>query len=129
MRSSAQNIDSTAPSASPGVRTRGRVLLDVLGGLVLLAVSLLVLEQLLPLPTGSFSRGFDADATYIVPNPEVPGGWRTQINRAKFREIEVPPADYRPRLVLFGGSNTAGFPEGELRIALRELYAPNGFAT
>lgn len=56
------------------------------------------------------SRGFDATARYLVPDPAVPGGWRTQMaNRYDSPEVAIPPKGERPRVLLFGGSNTKGF--------------------
>lgn len=60
------------------------------------------------------SRGFDPAARYLVPDPEAPDGWVTQIYGEANRETHIPARDDRRRVVLFGGSNTRGFPQGEL---------------
>ncbi len=65
------------------------------------------------------SRGFDAAAAYIVPDPARPGGWRTQMFDGTAPEREVPPRDpAKHRVLLFGGSNTGGFPPAALAFAL-----------
>jgi len=50
------------------------------------------------------SRGFDAEAAYLVPDPEHEGGWRTQFSDDKWPEPRIPPKGARTRVVLFGGS-------------------------
>jgi len=63
-------------------------------------------------------RGFDERADYLIPDPEREGGWRTQFRWHKDRTIAA--RDGRCRVLLFGGSNTAGFPAGFLADRLNE---------
>ena len=62
----------------------------------------------------NMSRGFDRSAGYLVPDPENPGGWHTQMFEVEHLEITVPPKSDRRRLVMVGGSNTQGFPSNAL---------------
>ena len=59
------------------------------------------------------NRGFDESAAYFIPDPERAGGWRTQMFGQEManHELDIPPRDDRVRVLLFGGSNTQGFPE------------------
>ena len=66
----------------------------------------------------SMSRGFDRDAAYIVPDPQVPGGWVTQMFDKPALEVRVPPRTAKLRLVMVGGSNVQGFPADVLQQAL-----------
>ncbi len=66
----------------------------------------------------SLSRGFDRSAAYIVPDPEVAGGFRTQMWEVDYLEVAIPPKTDAKRLILFGGSNTQGFPEPVLEMLL-----------
>ena len=62
----------------------------------------------------SSSRGFDRAADYIIPDPDVPGGWRTNMfDRGS--EVTVAPRGDRARVLLVGGSNTQMFPGRELQ--------------
>ena len=72
-------------------------------------------------------RGFDPTVRYIVPDPEVEGGFRTQMYPANRPDMEarVGPKGDAVRVVLFGGSNTESFPENELEQLLDE-GAPAG---
>ncbi len=67
----------------------------------------------------SASRGFDRAAAYLVPDPAVPGGWRTNMFD-RGTEVNVAPRDERVRVLLVGGSNTQMFPERELQRLLDE---------
>jgi lysophospholipase L1-like esterase len=75
----------------------------------------------------SLSRGFSPDATYIVPHPDRPGWWRTQMNAGEVPEIEVPPRGAALRVLMFGGSNVAGFQTDHLQRALCEALPEPGF--
>lgn len=59
---------------------------------------------------GREARGFDPAARYLVADPERPGGWRTQMFPAESEERRIPPKGSARRVLLFGGSNTQGFP-------------------
>jgi len=69
-------------------------------------------------------RGFDESAAYVVPDPEREGGWRTQMfgQEMAHHEVTIPPRDERIRVLLFGGSNTQGFPQGVLERLLNEEH-------
>ncbi len=69
-------------------------------------------------------RGFDDRAAYLVPDPEVVGGWRTQMFDGAAPERTVAPRDGRRRVVLFGGSNTESFPHALLEATLNERATP-----
>jgi len=75
---------------------------------------------------GELSRGFDASASYLVPDPDVPGQFRTEFFDADKQEHVVPPKSERTRVALFGGSNTRGFQEGRLPEAF-EALAPGEY--
>ena len=77
--------------------------------------------------TINYSRGFDPGAAYLIPNPEIPGGWRTQFEAKGQREKNIPPRTERIRVEMFGGSNTANCPAGYLRTALQELAGPRSY--
>jgi len=87
--------------------------LAILLGIVELALVALDLGD--PGARLSRSRGFDPRARYLVQDPGVPGGWRTQMFGDARLEVVVPPRDGRRRVLLFGGSNTQAFPEWILR--------------
>ena len=73
------------------------------------------------------SRGFDPSAAYLVPDPEVDGGWVTQMFDRPGDEVRVPPKGEAVRVLLFGGSNTQGFPAFVLQQELhRRLRVPRG---
>lgn len=59
---------------------------------------------------GREARGFDPAARYLVADPERPGGWRTQMFPAEAEERRIPAKGNARRVLLFGGSNTQGFP-------------------
>ena len=104
------------------------LLVDALLGLLLLVLLFGALELGLGAlglgdATGAsnWSRGFDSGASYLLPNPEVEGGFVTQFQRRGGREHKIAPRTGKPRVILFGGSNTAGFPYGHLRVRLNKL--------
>jgi hypothetical protein len=74
-------------------------------------------------PDGGYvSRGFDPRAAYLVPDPEQPWGFVTRFHEGTSApEIHVPPRDARARILMFGGSNTAGFPALRLQTALDQI--------
>jgi len=60
-------------------------------------------------------RGFSRDVSYLLPDPQRAGAWRTQMFQGEEPEISIAPKGDARRVVLFGGSNTARFPGGNLR--------------
>ncbi len=121
---------SVALDPAPSVRRRsalGRHSLDALLGIVVTLVLLVPLELTLAAAglgdrsgRSELSRGFDPDAAYLVPDPEVAGGWCTQMMDVAADEKRVPPKGERERVILFGGSNTAGWSPLRLDRALNE---------
>ena len=102
------------------MRTLGRIALGVVPLVLLLA---LLEGALWAAGIGadeglSLSRGFDRSAADIVHDPQVPGGFRTQMWEVDYLEVAIPPKSDRKRLVMFGGSNTQGFPEDVLEMLL-----------
>ncbi len=75
----------------------------------------------------SLSRGFDEQASYIVPDVGPPGTWRTQMNEGETDEIRIPPKGAKVRVLLFGGSNTELFPEDYLEVLLDRAAPDPGF--
>jgi hypothetical protein len=73
------------------------------------------------------SRGFAHGARYVVPDDEHPGGWRVQITGSAQDAIVVPPRDGRVRVLLLGGSNTAGWPTNVFRGLLDAALPGPGF--
>jgi len=68
----------------------------------------------------------DPRASYLVPDPDVPGGWRTRFSSAKRDARAIPPKGHRERVVLFGGSVTDSLRFAELQQRLDER-APGRF--
>ncbi|MBM3985075.1 MAG: SGNH/GDSL hydrolase family protein [Planctomycetes bacterium] len=68
------------------------------------------------------TRGFSPSVSYLVPDPDRPGHVRTQMYDGESPELLIPPRSGKVRVLLFGGSNTEGFPvdriEGPLQQAL-----------
>jgi hypothetical protein len=64
------------------------------------------------------AAGFDPGARALEPDPDVPGGWRSRYSHRRSQELHVPPKTDAPRVLLFGGSNTAEFNELTLQHAL-----------
>ena len=102
---------TASPSRGP------KLVLDALLGLVLTALILAGIEaSLWALGKGeaekeiSYSRGFDPTAAYIVPDYEREGAWETRFNSRGRKEIKIPPKSDKSRVLIFGGSNTAGCP-------------------
>ncbi len=75
----------------------------------------------------SLSRGFDPRARYLVPVPDEPGAFLTQMFDKGLPEIEIPPKGERRRVVLLGGSNTRSFPERYLQKLLNSVAAAPGY--
>ncbi|GJM21617.1 MAG: hypothetical protein DHS20C15_15320 [Planctomycetota bacterium] len=101
-------------------------LLLLVGGVELAFV---VLDVGAPPSALPLSRGFDPDAPYLVPDPEVPGGWRTQLFGDGGADQRIPPkCDDVARVILLGGSNVQFFPEMLLRRRLEELLNASGDA-
>jgi hypothetical protein len=119
-------------SAPVAPRSRARRLLAAcVLSLLPLAILIALLEGVLllaglgdPEERLSLSRGFDADAAYLVPDPEVPGGWITQMSDGEWPETHIPPKGTRRRVVMVGGSNTRSFPHDVLE-ALLDAAAPD----
>jgi hypothetical protein len=74
----------------------------------------------------SLTRGFSEQARYLLPDPARPGGWVTQISDGTYDEHAIPPKGERVRVVMFGGSNTMGFPTGYLQEQLDALVPAPG---
>ncbi len=131
--------DTSTGSPRSGDREAGagrgsRALKGVLFGLIPLALLLLLSELLLralglgdPRERLSLTRGFDERARYLVADPAVPGGWVTQMYEGVVPEVHIPPKDGRLRVLLFGGSNTQGFPADDLQAALCSRAPDPGF--
>jgi lysophospholipase L1-like esterase len=75
----------------------------------------------------SYSRGFDPTAAYLVPNPDIDGGWETRFNSRGRKEIKVPPKSGKARVLIFGGSNTAGCPIWVLDRRLKNKQPRNSY--
>lgn len=75
----------------------------------------------------SISRGFDPRASYILPDEQVPGGWRTQMNDGEEDEVHVPPKGSRVRVLLVGESNVEMLPEEYLQDELNRAALDPGF--
>lgn len=102
-----------------------RALYAVLPTVVVLAVVELVVRVALPDAGGvDLSRGFDGGARYLVPEPG--GGHRTAMFVRPADEQVIPPKGDALRVVLFGGSNTEGFPYDWLDDRLSEVAAAFG---
>ena len=56
------------------------------------------------------AAGFDSSAEVFEPDPDHPGGWRSRYSHDRSKELVIPPKGTARRVLLFGGSNTAGFP-------------------
>jgi len=100
---------------------------DLCLGLALTLALALTLEALIRArghapPAPDLSRGFDADASYLIPDPQHAGGFRTQFFDGKLPERQIPPRDERTRVLLMGGSNTAGLSA----VTLQRLLNANG---
>lgn len=101
-------------------------LLDAALGLIVTAVLFALLECLLwALGAGevetNLSRGFDPAGVYLEPDPAVAGGWRTKgFGKGEAKQRVIAPRDDRRRVILFGGSNTGGFPHGVLQTSLNQ---------
>lgn len=111
----------------------GKILRDACVGLAVAAVGFGGLEAGLRLfgvgadasrPT--LSRGFDPTRAYLVPDPGVPGGFRTQFNDPKIPDRPIPPKGDARRVLLLGGSNTEAFPATWLQQRLNELRRDEG---
>ncbi|MFT7462099.1 MAG: hypothetical protein ACI9EF_000436 [Pseudohongiellaceae bacterium] len=74
------------------------------------------------------SRGFDPSARYLTPDPEHPGGWVTRIYGDSAQETTIAPRSDRRRVLLFGGSNTRGFPQVNLEKTLNQATQEEGTA-
>jgi hypothetical protein len=70
------------------------------------------------------SRGFGGDARYLVEQPD--GSYRTTMFLLPSEEQTIPPRSDAVRVLLFGGSNTEGFPFDYLDARLDEAGAPLG---
>jgi hypothetical protein len=130
---------------SPTATTsRGKPRRGVLGVLRAAGLAVLPLLVLLLLAEGVFwatgagdpddrrvvTGGFDDHASYLVPDPAVPGGWVTQMFSAEdglSPEIHVPPRSDAIRVLMFGGSNTEGFPEDYIEEQLDAALPDPGF--
>jgi len=75
----------------------------------------------------NWSRGFDPSARYLVPHAEPPGSWQTRFKHKTRPEVTVPPKGELPRILTFGGSNTAGFDTGYMEQVLAKELGSKGF--
>jgi hypothetical protein len=75
----------------------------------------------------SLTRGFSDSARYLLPDPQTPGGWVTQVSDGTWPEQNIPPKGERLRVLMFGGSNTQGFPEEYLAERLNALSPVPGY--
>jgi hypothetical protein len=117
------------PGRAPRRRLR-TVLLALLPLVALLALS----ESVLwlagagdPAERRALRGGFDENRSYLVPDPDVPGGWRTQMfagDDEGHPEVIIPPRGAGLRVLLFGGSNTEGFPADYVREQLAAALRP-----
>ena len=127
------------PQARPGPeplrqgvppRRPGRIatlVVALLPAVVCLLVGEVVLGLLAPADTGpALTRGFDPTAAYLVPDPEVPGGYLTQMFDGLKPEVRIGPRDARRRVLLFGGSNTETFPPAVLEYELNRRLVGQG---
>lgn len=135
---SARPPDADATPDSRPQRLSGslplRLLKRVVYSLLPLVVLICLLELVLwsidlgdPDDRLSLSRGFDARAAYLIPSAEMPGGWLTNLSDGRWPETEIPPKGRRLRVLLFGGSNTQGFPEGHLEQSLNRRAPEPGY--
>jgi len=94
-------------------RILGRQSVDALLG-VLTAATFLLLEGVLILVgvqvedrwANHLRAGFDPDVPYLAPDPNLLGGYRTRC-MGRSPEVSIPAKRELPRVILFGGSNTA----------------------
>jgi hypothetical protein len=112
-----------SPNAPPTLRLGQRLALALVPLALLLGSTelLLTLFDLAPGDNAYFSRGFDDSARYLVPDPDVQGGWVTRIYDGLNPELEVPPKGARRRVLLLGGSNTRRLAEAYLQQRLSDL--------
>lgn len=125
------------PQTRPGTQRQGdpprrpgrlaTLVVALLPAVVCLLVGEVVLGFLGPATTGpALTRGFDPTAAYLVPDPEVPGGYLTQMFDGHKPEVRIAPRDHRRRVLLFGGSNTETFPPAVLEYELNRRLAGEG---
>ncbi|MDA1263741.1 MAG: hypothetical protein O2816_01525 [Planctomycetota bacterium] len=109
----------------------GRQLLDLLLGVLVTVAIFLVVEGALRIAGHGgaevraprhLAAGFDKNARIFEPDTEVEGGWRSRFSHAQSKELAIRPKGDATRVLLFGGSNTAGFPA---RVLQDELNAKN----
>lgn len=67
------------------------------------------------------AAGFDEKVEVFIPDPEQPGGWRGNYSHNQSKELVIPPKGEARRVLIFGGSNAAGFPRRDLKDALNAL--------
>jgi lysophospholipase L1-like esterase len=104
-----------------------RILKQAGGGLLVAIVLFALIEGALRLGSGAPRAGFDRDAAYLIPDPENPGGWRTQYLGPQWPERSFPPKGERERVVFLGGSNVASFLSADLEGVLNELAGEERF--
>jgi len=75
----------------------------------------------------SLSRGFSPTARYLVPDGQRPGWWVTQMYGGEEPEVVIPPKRKAVRVMMFGGSNVAGFQTEHLDQALDRAFPSPGF--
>lgn len=126
-------MSSSSPKPGSGQEhlSRWRRLVYALAPLaVLLGGTELALRLLdvAPVDRAFFSRGFDANARYLVPAEEILPGqpvtepitWVTRIYDGHRPEVVIPPKGAAKRVLLLGGSNVRRLTEGYLQKFLNE---------
>jgi hypothetical protein len=139
MSAAGEQGDATGePPRAGGAAARRPWPLRVLKAVVLALLPLLLLLALTELLLWAFdlgdpeerltlTRGFSEAARYLVEDPEVPGGWVTQMYDDDIPETAIPPKSTRLRVLMFGGSNTQGFPEEYVEQRLDAARPAPGF--
>ena len=119
--------------ANPGLQLL-RAVRNAVFALLPLAALLALSEGLLTLAglgdpdhSRSLTRGFSDQARYLVPDPDRPGWWRTQMQDGALPEVEIPPKGGRTRVLMIGGSNVQGFPTAKLNKMLDWVRPEPGF--
>jgi len=103
-----------------------RLLLDLMLGIGVTVLLFALAEGALVLtgagggelrPPRHLAAGFDPDARAFERDPET-GGWRGRYSHKAVNELKIAPKGEALRVIMFGGSNTAGFSRATLARAL-----------
>jgi hypothetical protein len=119
--------DDAAPARMPWWKVAFLALLPLVALLLLLEGALWVAGLGDPDERLSLTRGFSEKARYLLPDRRHPGGWVTQISDGSYPERTIPPKGERLRVLLFGGSNTQGFPTAYIAEQLNRAAPEPGF--